>query len=79
MDLSLDPEKQAKPPFNPHLFEYVSRYQSELVMGPTQSELIVDIGRAWRHDHGVTKQTVGGAASGKAMPDNNRYNIYKYS
>jgi len=60
MDLSLDPEKQAKPPFNPYLFEYVSRYRSELVAGPTQSELIVDIGRAWRSDHGVTKQTVGG-------------------
>ena len=69
MDLSLDPEKQAKPFLNPHLFEYVSRYRSELVAGLTQPELIMDIGRAWRNDHGVMKQTVDGRSEWKKIPD----------
>jgi hypothetical protein len=60
MDLSLDPEKQARPFTNPRLFDYVSQYQCRLLPGKSQSELIFDIGRAWRDERGIVKRLVDG-------------------
>lgn len=65
LDLNYDPEKQAKPPWNPILFDYVSRYRSKFILGTTQSELICDIGREWREDKKLEKRVVNGRSEWK--------------
>jgi hypothetical protein len=65
MDLNYDPEKQAKPPWNPTLFEYVSRYRSKFILGTKEAELICDLGREWRDGKRLTKRVVNGRSEWK--------------
>lgn len=60
LDLTLDPEKQARPPWNPGLFEYVNQYRCEFITGQNQTELIADIGRPWRDNQGLIKRVIDG-------------------
>jgi hypothetical protein len=65
MDLNYDPEKQAKPPWNPTLFEYVSQYRSKFILGTKEAELICDLGREWREGKRLTKRVVNGRSEWK--------------
>lgn len=60
MDPVLDPEKQMRPPFNPPLSSYLNRFQCRVLAGKAGSELIYDIGREWRENHGLTKKVING-------------------
>lgn len=67
MDLSLDPEKQTRPPWNPQLFNYVNQFSCRFIAGKNQSPLIEDIGRAWRDDQGLIKHIVDGRSEWESL------------
>jgi hypothetical protein len=60
MDPSLDPEKQMRPPFNKPLVRYLDRFRCRLLPGTNQRDLIQDIGREWREEHGIKKTVADG-------------------
>jgi hypothetical protein len=62
MDPALDPEKQMRPPHNPALRAYMRSYRSQLLPTASGSEMITDIGRAWRENRRIRK-TVGDGIS----------------
>jgi hypothetical protein len=55
MDPALDPEKQMRPPFNRPLVRYLDQFRCRLLPGNRHQNLIEDIGREWREEHGITK------------------------
>ncbi|MES0096025.1 hypothetical protein [Mesorhizobium sp. M0019] len=56
----LDPEKQQRAHYNRPFTDFTSRYQCRLLSGIKQPEMIVDIGRKWRENQGVSKKSKNG-------------------
>ncbi len=63
MDTTLDPEKQMRPSGNPALFDYLQGFRCRFLPPKHGTELITDIGRAWRDAHGITKTVTGAKSS----------------
>lgn len=62
MDVSLDPEKQARPGLNPALAKYVAPFRNRIFSGRNTSNIAVDIGRAWRDGKGIEKTVASGGS-----------------
>jgi len=63
MDPSLDPEKQMRPPGNPALIAFQQGFRCRLLPGRTRTDLITDIGRAWREARGIEKIVADGVST----------------
>ncbi len=62
MDLSLDPEKQARSNKNPSLTRYVSPFRNYVYTGKSVYNIAVDIGRDWRDTRNIKKSIVDGTS-----------------
>ena len=69
MDPALDPEKQMRPPFNRPLVRYLDQFRCRLLPGKDQPDLIQDIGREWRDEHGITKSILEGKSVWTSVQD----------
>ncbi len=62
MDLSLDPEKQARSSKNPALTRYVAAFRNYIYTGKSVYNIAVDIGRNWRDTRNIKKSIVDGTS-----------------
>lgn len=63
MDPDLDPEKQMRKRFNPPLRAYTQGFRCRILQPKGQTELITDIGRAWRDTRNIEKSVAGGVST----------------
>lgn len=63
MDPDLDPEKQMRAPHNPALRAYMRAYRCRFLPARGHTELITDIGRAWRDASGIEKVVTEGVST----------------